>query len=145
MTVLREQNGTTSLRSLSDTVPFPIAYGIQGSHLVLAGSRERLVQSLETLDQPLANSRLEEHSRRLFPGTNQLIWFDAARTRDVLQHHGSDLAGLFARGSANEAAQVLEKLDRFRQHLGVTDSIFIAGRMGADNIRIVFGGGLDSR
>ena len=145
VTVLREQNGTTSLRSLSDAVPFPIAYGIQGSHLVLAGSRERLVQSLETLDQPLANSRLEEHSRRLFPGTNQLIWFDAARTRDVVQQHGSDLAGLFARGSANEAAQLLEKLDRFRQHLGVTDSIFIAGRMGADNIRIVFGGGLDSR
>ncbi len=144
VTIRREQNESTRLRSMSETAPFPVGYGFKGTSLVVAGSRGRLRQTLDSLDEASSHPRLAEHSSRFFSGTNQLIWFDVARTREVLEQNGPDLDQLFAHGSADETSNLVKRFEQFRQHLGLVDALFVAGHIASDHVRVVFGGGLDS-
>ncbi len=144
VTVQREQAEATQLHSLSIAAPFPIAYGIKGSHLVIAGSKNRLKQTLDSLDQPVNSSRLSDHKGRFFPDANQLIWLDMARLRQTLEQSGPDIAQIFAPNSANEASRLAQRFEHVRPYLQLVDSLFIAGRIESDHVRITFGGGLDT-
>ncbi len=145
VTVQRNQSEAIRLRSLSATAPFPIAYGIKGTNLVIAGSRDRLEKTLESLDEPVNSSRLVDHSNRFFADANQLIWLDMARIRQVLEQSGPDIAQIFAPNSANEASRLTQRFEHARHYLQLVDSLFIAGRIESDHIRITFGGGLDMK
>ena len=147
VTVERRELDGIRIRSLSETAPFPLTFGVSTDPhhmLVIAGSQDRLNHALKSPPPEKRNARLEEHSRRYFEGMNQLIWLDTTQTRDVLQQHGSDLATLFAHGSVEEAARISRRFEQVRPFLGLVDSLFISGRIESDHIRIVFGGGLDS-
>ena len=145
VTVQRNQSEAIRLRSLSATAPFPIAYGIKGTNLVIAGSRDRLEKTLESLDEPVNSSRLVDHSNRFFADANQLIWLDMVRIRQVLEQSGPDIAQIFAPNSANEASRFAQRFEQARHYLQLVDSLFIAGRIESDHIRITFGGVLDRK
>ncbi len=145
VTVQREQTETMQLRSLSKAAPFPIAYGIKGSNIVVAGSPDQLKQSLQSLDQLVNPSRLAGHSSRFFSDANQLIWLDTARLRQVLERQGTEIAQIFAPNSANEASRLAQRFEHARHYLALVDSLFIAGRIESDHLRITFGGGLDAK
>jgi len=143
VTVQREQTDAMQLRSLSTAAPFPVAYGIKGSNLVVAGSRDRLKQTLESLDQTVTQSRLTDHSNRFFSDANQLIWLDLAQIRQVLEQSGAEIAQFFAPNSANEVSRLAQRFEHASYYLQLVDSLFVAGRIESDHIRITFGGGLD--
>lgn len=145
VTVQREHSEATRTRWLSETAPFPIALGITATRLVVAGSHVRLDRSLETLEKGGSHPRLTDHSQRYFPKANQLVWFDAAQTRQVLERHGSDLARLLSHGSSEESARLMNRFEHVRPMLSLVDSLFIASRFEADHIRVVVGGGIDAK
>jgi hypothetical protein len=143
--VERDKTDSMELSWLSSPAPFPIAFGIKGENLVIAGSAERLRRSLDALSHDGSHSRLIEHSRRFFPGASQLVWFDTAVTRDVLRESGAELAEFFARGAAEESMRLANHFEHVRPMLGLVDSMFIAGRFESDHIRIAIGGALDAK
>ena len=144
LTVQRDQTDGMRLRSLSGNAFFPLAYGLQENNLVLAGSRTRLIQTLESSPSPFRNQRLSNASERFFAGMNQLIWFDAVRTRKLVEERGPELAQLFSHGSAEEAEQLSKRFEQVRPYLGLFDAAFLSASVEADQIRIVIGGSLDS-
>ena len=143
VTVKREQRESVRLRSLSEEAPFPIAYGISRDKLVIAGSPERLQKSLVSLDQSQPEARLKVHANRFFPAANQLIWFDAALTRQVLEQSGEELANSLTFGSEEDAERLTKRFEQVRRLLEVVDSVFVAARIESDRISLSFGGGLD--
>jgi len=145
VTVQREQTGSALLRWLSESAPFPIAFGLKGQNLVVAGSQERLRKSLDSLDRPGPQTRLADYAKRYFPQANQLIWFDTAQTRQLLERSGPDIAHLFSHGSEDESSRLANRFEQVRPVLGLIDSLFIAGQVESDHIRVVFGGGLDDK
>ena len=145
VTVQREQTEAMQFRWLSATAPFPIAYGIKGSNLMIAGSKEQLKQAFQSLDQPVDPSRLTDHKGRFFSDANQLIWLDMACIRQTLEKSGPDIAQIFAPNSANEASRLAQRFEHARHYLQLVDSLFIAGRIESDHLRITFGGGLDTK
>jgi hypothetical protein len=145
VTVQREQNEAIQLHSLSMLAPFPIAFGIKGSNLVIAGSPDQLKQSIQSLNQPVNQSRLADHKNRFFSDANQLLWLDTARLRHLFERHGTDIAQIFAPNSANEASRLAQRFEQARHYLQLIDSAFVAGRIESDHIRITFGGGLDTK
>lgn len=143
VTVKREQQKSVLLRSLSEDAPFPIAYGIYHDKLVVAGSRGRLQKTLGSLDQSPSEGRLKDHASRFFPSANQMIWFDAALTRNVLANSGEELASSLTFGSVSDAERLTRRFEQVRRLLAIVDSVFIAGRIESDRVSLVFGGGLD--
>ena len=145
VTVQDEQTESIQLRSLSTTAPFPIAYAMKGSSLVIAGSRVQLKQTMESLDQPVNPSRIAGHSKRFFADANQLIWLDIASIRQTLEKSGTEIAQIFASNSASEASRLAQRFEHIRYYLQLADSLFIAGRIESDHLRITFGGGFDTK
>lgn len=146
VTVQSEQSSSKTLRWLSEGAPIPVGYATKGQNVVVAATPMGLRQTLETFDNDrVTSSRLVDHAQRFFPRANQLIWFDAARARQLLEKNAPDIARLVSHGSADEASRITEKLDQARPMLGLVDSLFIAGQIESDHVRIVFGGGLDVR
>ncbi len=148
--VRHEMQDSMQLSFLSELAPFPIGYGVKEQTLVIAGSQERVRQTFGLLDQVDMHpggtrSRLSEHSQRLFPRANQLIWFDAANARQLLINQGVDLARLFSQGSQEESARLASRLEQARPFLELIDSLFVAGRIESDHVRITFGAGLDPK
>ncbi|MEI8022205.1 MAG: hypothetical protein WCH39_28605, partial [Schlesneria sp.] len=143
VTVQDEQTESIQLRSLSTAAPFPIAYAMKGSSLLIAGSRVQLKQTMESLDQPVNPSRIADHSKRFFADANQLIWLDIASLRQTLAQSGTEIAQIFASNSASEASRLAQRFEHVRHYLQLVDSLFIAGRIESDHLRITFGGGLD--
>ena len=127
ITVRRDESNGTRVRSLSGAVPFPVSYGVSGARLVVAGSPWRLKQTLESKEEASSSPRLADHSGRFFAGANQRIWLDAVRTRQVLAQHHSDLSQMFAQGSSDEASRLAKRFEQIGQHLGLLDSLFVAG------------------
>ncbi len=145
VTVNGEQKDSTQLRWLSETAPFPVAYGMKERSLVVAGSQECLRQSLETQTADNSLTRLTDHSRRYFPDANQLLWIDTARARVMLERNGADIANFFALGSPEEAKRWLNRFEQAGSVLQLVDSLFFVGRVDSDYVRITFGGGLDGK
>ena len=148
VTVERRLSNGLLTRSLSDTTPFPVAFGISPglpNNLVIAGSQKRLLQTLRADKEPTTQSRFSDHSQQFFDGMNQLIWLDTARVSDVMQQNGADLARLFAPDSTDEATRISKRFEQIRPYLGLIDSLFIAARIESDHLHLVFGGALDSQ
>ena len=112
---------------------------------MIAGSKEQLKQAFQSLDQPVDPSRLTDHKGRFFSDANQLIWLDMACIRQTLEKSGPDIAQIFAPNSANEASRLAQRFEHARHYLQLVDSLFIAGRIESDHLRITFGGGLDTK
>ena len=144
VTVRREDHGLASVRSLSATAPVPLAYGLKGPHLIAAGSRERLLQTLNSLDNDNAYPRLKVHADRYFAAASQLVWLDVANVRSLLNNQHADVARLFAHGSVDEANRLDKRLVQMQSALQMIDSLFIASRIESDHVHVVFGAGLDA-
>lgn len=145
VTVQRQQSESTELRWLSESAPLPFGFGLNADNLIVASSAERLRQTFDPLSRNHSYARLIEHSQRFFPKANQLIWLDTAHTRELIRQNGSDIAQLFAHGSAEESARMVKRFEQLQPALGLVDSLFIAGNTESDHIRVTFGGGLDAR
>lgn len=146
VTVQNEQSNSKTLRWLSEAAPIPVGYATKGQNLAVAATPAGLRQALDTFDNDrVTSSRLVDHANRFFPKANQLVWFDVARTRQLLEKNAPDIAQLVSHGSADEAGRITEKLEQVRPMLGLVDSLFVAGQIESDYVRIVFGGGLDVR
>lgn len=141
VTVLRKQVDSGHLSWLSEAAPFPVASGMRDQILVVAGSLERLNQ---TLDAGSSSPRLKDVSQRYFPHANQLIWLDTAQTRQMLERNGADIAQFFARES-EESARLQSRFEQVRPMLGLIDSAFVAGQIQSDHVRVTFGGALDAK
>jgi len=146
VTVQNEQSSSKTMRWLSEAAPIPIGYATKGQNVAIAATPMGLRQTLETFDNDrVSPSRLADHAQRFFRKANQLIWFDAARVRQLLEKNAPDIAQLVSHGSADEAKRITEKLEQARPILGLVDSLFVAGQIESDHVRVVFGGGLDVR
>jgi hypothetical protein len=145
VTMQREQQGATLYRWLSTSARFPVAYGLKGDSLVIAGSRGRLNQTITSLETSVENPRLIEHATRFFPRANQLVWLDIAQTRETLAKSGSDLAHLFVQDSTEESRRASKRLEQLRPALELMDSLFVAGKIEADHVHVIIGGGLDAK
>jgi hypothetical protein len=145
ITVEREQTASQQLSWLSAGAPVQVAFGLKGDNLVIAGSPERLRRSFDMLDRGGSHARLTDHSERFFSKANQLVWFDTAVTRELLRHRSSDIAQFFVHGSTEESLRMVNRFEQVRPVLGLVDSLFIAGRIESDHIRVTFGGGLDRK
>ena len=110
---------------------------------MIAGSPERLQKSLMSLGQSQPEARLKVHASRFFPAANQLIWFDAALTRQVLEQSGEELAHSLTFGATEDAERLTKRFEQVRRLLAVVDSVFVAARIESDHISLSFGGGLD--
>ena len=141
--VQRDQTPTTQLQWLSEGAILPLAIGSNGQQLVLAGSPELVRRKFtESPNQP--PSRLTQHAKRFFPKANQLIWFDTARIRQLLEEDKTVLARLIYWSSSRESQQLADQLDQWRPLLNAADSLFVAGRLNNDHLHVTFGCGLDS-
>lgn len=110
-----------------------VAFCVKGQALTLAGTEE-------------ANpSRLTDHSQRFFPDFNQLIWFDLAQIRKIEPANDTKLVDLLARIFGDDAQSLVKNLVNSGPLLDIFDSLFVAGRIESDHIRVTFGGGLDSK
>lgn len=147
VTVERSHKEGVAVRALSESARFPLAYGFvpeSPGKLVIAGSESQLIRAINPLTESDTNHRFNDHAARFFPGMNQLIWFDAAETRQVLSRHGSELANSLANGSHEEDLRISKRFEQITPFLGLVDSLFISGRVDTDHVRIVLGCGLDS-
>lgn len=144
VTVAHDQTGGAQLSWLTDAALVPVAYGLKSQTLVIAGSPERLRQTMDLAENPAPSTRLTEHAQRYFPDANQLIWLDAAQVRASLSANGQELARFFAHDSAQEEQRFLQRFESAKPYLRVFDSYFLAGRVQSDSLRVTFGGGLDA-
>lgn len=139
--VKHEHTGAGQLHWLTETAAYPFGFGVHDQTLIVAGSEKILRQSLTPKPSDSHGSRLAEHSRRYFPTANQLFWFDTAEARRLSGLYGADFANLFDVLSTNET----KGFALIEPWLKVVDSLFIAGRIEPDHVRVTFGGGLDSK
>ena len=144
VTVERTDSEIQRTRSLSKEASIPAAYRITKDKIVIAGSRDLLERSFQQSNGKDQNLRLAEDFERFFPGMNQLVWIDVAQTRRLLEQHGTELARFFSHGSSADATGISGRFEQIHSYLGSFDSVFLAGRIESDHIRIVLGGGLES-
>lgn len=145
VTVERTQSEAIRTRSLSKEATIPAAYRISGDGIVIAGSRTLLENSFGPSILQDKNLRLADDSERCFAGMNQLVWIDLAQSRRLLEQHGPDLARFFSPGSSAEAKRISDRFEQSLPYLGSFDSVFLAGRIESDHVRIVLGASLESR
>jgi hypothetical protein len=139
VTVERERSNSQALQWLSAAAPIPAAFGQRGNILVAGSSKERVLASFELLEKSIDRSRLADHAQRFFPHANQLIWLDAAQFRKLLDNDGAAVARFFH----HESSEEFRRFDHVQQLMRLVDSLFIAGRIESDHLRVTFGGGLD--
>jgi hypothetical protein len=139
VTVQTEHSNSRQLQWLSAAAPIPVAFGQRGNMLVAGSSKDRVLASFDLREKGNERSRLVDHAQRYFPHANQLIWLDASQIRQVLDRDGADIARFFNHGSSAEST----RLEHIHQLSGLVDSLFIAGRIESDHLRVTFGGGLD--
>jgi hypothetical protein len=145
VSVEHEQNETARFSWLSEAAPVPVSYGVQQQTVVVASSLERLRKIFELSSKQDVSSRLADHAGRYFPKANQLIWVDTLSIRQGLGKSSQELAQLFSRGSADEAKKFENRFEQVQAFCGLVDSLFVAGRIEDDHVRVTFGGGLDPK
>ena len=145
--VVAFQNRTDSefIGWLSESAPIPLACGVKQNDLFVTGSRDRAIQTMQLKEAVSDNPRLSDHANRYFPEANQLIWLDAVQARTAIEWSGSDLAQFLSFGATDAVSRWLQRFEEWRPTLELVDSLFIAGAVEADHIRVTFGGGLDKQ
>ena len=139
--VKHEHTGSGQLHWLTETAAYPFGFGVHDQTLIVAGSENILRKSFGPNPSDSHVSRLAEHSQRYFSSANQLFWFDTAEARRLSEQYGPDFTNLFDILSTND----VKGFTLLEPWLKVVDSLFVAGRIEPDHVRVTFGGGLDSK
>lgn len=139
--VKHEHTGSSQLHWLTQSAPYPIGFGIQDRTLIVSGSEATLRRSFDPKAPETPGGRLAEHSRRYFASANQLFWFDTSEARRLSKQHGASFEKLFDVLSTSDT----KGFAIVEPWLKVVDSLFVAGRIESDHVRITFGGGLDAK
>ena len=145
--VLVESEATTAgiVRSLNGLRPWTPAYVLTPQQLTVATSRRVLAGGQTPPHESTSgrNVRLADCEKSYFRSTTQLVWFDSARLRSVLEKRSDWIAGQLAPDSTEGRERVRKHLSKFEAATRVFDAAFLAAKFDDDHVRIVFGVALD--
>lgn len=138
--VRSDVGGGTILRWIEDLAGYRPAYALSSENLVISTTPEMVRKFMEL--KPAEFERTSHFGRvltRYFPDENQVSFVDVKALRKLLESREQSLIESAVAAKSLSAEESAKRMKRLIDVANLVDSAFLAGHVGSDHFRLIFG------